>query len=141
MIYNSLMPDMFSKAERSNIMRAVRSVNNEVTEVRLLAILRRHKITGWRRHLLLPGKPDFAFKRQHVAVFVDGCFWHGCAKHLRMPKSNRPYWEAKISRNMIRDRITTVRLRKAGWKVVRVWEHDLHREDVIVKRLAKLLAQ
>jgi DNA mismatch endonuclease (patch repair protein) len=133
------MPDTFSKAKRSQIMRAVSSTNNKLTEIRMLRILRRHGITGWRRHLPLPGKPDFTFRSQRVVVFVDGCFWHGCAKHLRIPMSNRPYWEKKISSNIIRDRMTTFQLRKSGWKVLRVWEHDLRREEFVMKRIAKFL--
>jgi DNA mismatch endonuclease (patch repair protein) len=119
------MADTFPKAKRSEIMAAVRSTNNKVTEIKLATIFRRHGVKGWRRHLALHGKPDFTFPRQRLTVFVDGCFWHGCAKHLRMPATNRAYWEKKISRNITRDRMTTIQLRKAGWKVLRVWEHEL----------------
>ena len=122
------MADMFSEAKRSEIMRAVTSTNNKVTERKLAAIFRRYRVKGWRRHLPLPGRPDFTFRRQRVTVFVDGCFWHGCSKHLRMPENNRAYRKKKISRNVIRDKTTTIELRKAGWKVLRVWEHELHRE-------------
>src|SRR5438067_10405644 len=100
-------------------MAAVKSKGNKLTEVRMVSLLRRHAIKGWRRHLPLPGNPDFTFRRQRVVIFVDGCFWHGCTKHLRMPKTNKAYWEKKISRNAIRDRITTKQLRATGWKVVR----------------------
>jgi DNA mismatch endonuclease (patch repair protein) len=131
--------DMFPKKKRSEIMAAVRSTHNKLTETKLVEIFRRHGIRGWRRHLLLPGKPDFTFRQQRVVIFVDGCFWHGCAKHLRMPVNNRVYWNEKISRNMIRDRMTTLRLRKEGWKVVRIWEHELHRESMVLKRVAKAL--
>lgn len=117
------MADMFPKAKRSEIMAAVRSTNNKLTEIRLASIFRQHGIKGWRRHLPLLGKPDFAFPRQRVLIFVDGCFWHGCAKHLRMPQANRSYWEKKISRN-IRDDRMTLELRK-GWEVLRVWELEL----------------
>ena len=135
------MADMFSMAKRSQIMRAVTSTNNEATERRVVTIFRRYGIKGWRRHLPLPGRPDFTFRRQRVTVFVDGCFWHGCAKHLRMPENNRGYWEEKISRNVIRDKRTTIKLRKAGWKVLRVWEHELRREAILLKRITKVLAE
>ena len=135
------MTDMFPKEKRSEIMAAVRSTNNRLTEIRLAAIFRQHGIKGWRRHLPLLGKPDFTFPKQRVVVFVDGCFWHGCAKHLRMPRTNRAYWEKKISRNMIRDRITTIHFRKTGWKVLRLWEHDLRREASVVRRMARALGQ
>lgn len=69
-------------------------------------------------------RADIVFTRQHVAVFMDGCFWHGCSAHCRMPKRNRDYWEAKIGRNRERDARVTTALTEAGWKVVRVWEHE-----------------
>ncbi len=69
-------------------------------------------------------KADIVFSRHRVAVFVDGCFWHGCATHCRMPKRNRDYWLAKIGRNRARDERVTAALAAAGWRVVRVWEHE-----------------
>jgi DNA mismatch endonuclease (patch repair protein) len=133
------MADTFTKDERSRIMAAVKSKGNKLTEVRLARLLRRHRITGWRRHLPVTGNPDFIFRNKRVAVFVDGCFWHGCEKHLRMPTSNREYWEKKIFRNMIRDRITNRELRAQGWKVIRVWEHEFDSESNLVRRLMKAL--
>src|ERR1051325_4597345 len=120
------MTDTFSKSKRSQIMASVRSTNNKLTEVRVVAILRKYGLKGWRRHLPLPGRPDFTFSEQGVTVFVDGCFWHGCRKHLRLPSNNRDYWQNKISRNISRDRIIATSLRKAGWRVVRIWEHELN---------------
>jgi len=73
----------------------------------------------------LPGKPDIVFVRAMVAVFVDGCFWHGCPEHCRRPSSNTAYWHAKIDRNMARDERVTKELRTLGWRVIRVWEHDV----------------
>jgi DNA mismatch endonuclease (patch repair protein) len=58
-------------------------------------------------------------------VFVDGCFWHTCPRHSNMPKSNRAFWEKKLSGNQARDKLVTETLRKAGWQVIRLWEHDL----------------
>ena len=92
---------MFSKKKRSEIMAAVRSSGNEATELKLCRILRAHRIAGWRRRFRLIGNPDFVFPRQRIAVFVDGCFWHGCKRHLRMPEGNRTYWECKIARNAV----------------------------------------
>lgn len=68
-------------------------------------------------------KADIVFARQHVAVFVDGCFWHGCPDHCRMPTSNRDYWESKIARNKARDLRNDAALIKEGWRVIRMWEH------------------
>lgn len=73
----------------------------------------------------LPGSPDVVFVASRVAVFVDGCFWHGCQAHCRMPASNAAYWRAKIERNTRRDRIVDQELAAAGWRVVRVWEHEI----------------
>lgn len=73
------------------------------------------------------GKPDFVFLRARVVVFVDGCFWHGCAEHCRMPRGNRAYWERKIGRNVARDARVRKELRREGWTVVRVWEHAVTR--------------
>lgn len=73
--------------------------------------------------LALPGRPDVVFLRARVAVFVDGCFWHGCPAHCRVPAGNRPYWVRKIARNRARDRAATRALRARGWRVIRIWEH------------------
>ena len=121
-------------------MAAIRSTGNRTTELRLAAIFHAHGITGWRRHQRLPGKPDFVFRRQRLAVFVDGCFWHGCARHLRVPRDNRPYWKHKIARNLQRDRQTNRHLRRAGWRVVRIWEHALRSPDLVARRIAANLA-
>jgi DNA mismatch endonuclease, patch repair protein len=73
------------------------------------------------------GKPiqvDIAFTRAKVAVFVDGCFWHGCGEHRTIPVANRDYWGPKIARNIERDKETTIRLERSGWIVLRIWEHE-----------------
>ena len=70
-----------------------------------------------------PVRPDIAFTRRKVAVFVDGCFWHGCPEHGVSPKTNTSYWEPKLRRNGERDRRDSAMLRDAGWTVLRIWEH------------------
>jgi DNA mismatch endonuclease (patch repair protein) len=122
------MPDVFSKSKRSAVMAAIRSKGNKDTELVLVKLLRADGIRGWRRHVVLPGTPDFVFRRQRVAIFIDGCFWHGCSLHSRPPKSNQDYWSAKLARNRRRDRAVSRLLRKAGWRVLRIWEHDLTRK-------------
>lgn len=69
-------------------------------------------------------RPDVVFPRQHVAVFVDGCFWHACPTHYSPPKTNVDFWAEKVDRNLLRDRRTDFALEEAGWAVVRVWEHE-----------------
>lgn len=119
------MADIWTKKKRSEVMSLIRGKGNKETENALLVLLRQNKITGWRRHLYLPGKPDFAFPKQKVAVFVDGCFWHGCPKCYTRPKTNRAFWDRKREDNMARDRRVTGQLRRQGWKVLRIWQHSL----------------
>jgi DNA mismatch endonuclease, patch repair protein len=117
--------DSVSRKKRSQIMAAVRSTGNKATEAVLITFLRKHGLNGWRRKVRLHGNPDFVFPKQRTAIFVDGCFWHGCARHCRMPKGNSAYWKPKIFGNKRRDRSVTRDLRRAGWRVLRVWEHEL----------------
>ena len=119
------MAERISTQARSALMAKVRSRGNASTELRLATLFRRFKIHGWRRNQLVDGNPDFLFRRKRVAVFVDGCFWHGCQICYRRPAANRLYWDAKVSRNKARDRHVNRTLRKKGWCVVRVWEHEL----------------
>lgn len=120
------MADTVSKAKRSEIMSKIRSRGNKRTELAMVQLLRAHKITGWRRHYPIIGKPDFAFPQQKVAIFVDGCFWHGCPKCYRQPKMNKSYWRSKVNANKDRDSLITKTLRKKGWTVFRVWEHQMN---------------
>ena len=99
---------------------------NKDTELRLIQLLRNNRIVGWRRNWPVFGKPDFVFPRKRVAVFVDGCFWHCCPKHGRVPKSNRGFWRAKLAKNKARDAVVNRELRRRGWMVVRIWEHELN---------------
>lgn len=141
------MADLLSKARRSELMAKVRSRGNCTTEVRLAQAFRQAGVSGWRRHRQVrlraapkkttaaPKKsskrssgcvcPDFVFTRTKVAVFVDGCFWHACPNHGRLPKSRREFWKKKLAANTARDRYVTQQLRSQGWSVVRLWEHTL----------------
>ena len=123
------MADVFSRRQRSAVMARVRDSGNRSTELRLIALFRASGIVGWRRHRPLYGKPDFVFPERRVAVFVDGCFWHGCLQHGTLPKTQRGYWRAKIARNRARDREVNRRLRAQGWRVLRIWEHELARQN------------
>ena len=69
-------------------------------------------------------RPDVAFTKHRLAVFVDGCFWHGCREHKKVPRTNAAYWAEKISKNQERDQATDEALVAAGWSVLRVWEHE-----------------
>jgi DNA mismatch endonuclease (patch repair protein) len=131
--------DTFSPQKRSWIMAQIKSSGTKSTERRFSAVLRAHKITGWRRNYPLFGKPDFVFPKQRVAIFVDGCFWHGHPKRCRIPETNREYWERKVHRNMARDRAVSRVLRENGWKVLRIWEHKVL-DAATLKRLRKALS-
>lgn len=119
------MVDNVSSTTRSRTMQRVRSKGNASTELRLLAILKKEGLSGWRRHASATGRPDFIFPKQRIALFVDGCFWHGCAKCCRIPATNRKYWTSKIRGNILRDRKVGSQLRREGWIVLRIWEHEL----------------
>jgi DNA mismatch endonuclease (patch repair protein) len=121
------MPDVFDAAKRSAVMARIRGSGNKATELRMIALFRAHGITGWRRKQKLIGKPDFVFRSQKVAVFVDGCFWHrhGGCKFAYVPKSQVEFWLRKFEKNVARDRLVGRALRKAGWEVVRIWECEL----------------
>jgi DNA mismatch endonuclease, patch repair protein len=121
-------------------MAAIRSSGNKDTELRFIIILRAHDITGWRRRQRLFGLPDFVFRRERLAVFVDGCFWHGCPAHCRMPKSRVAFWTSKIARNKTRDLLVGRILRREGWGVIRFWEHHLRHPERVALRLKATLA-
>jgi DNA mismatch endonuclease (patch repair protein) len=131
----------FHGLTRSQLMGRIRSRGNKKTELAMLSLLRAHKIWGWRRHQSLPGRPDFVFRHEGVALFVDGCFWHGCPRHYKAPKTRDAFWSEKVATNRRRDLRVTRELRKAGWKVVRVWECDLNRtrRPRVLKRLLRAL--
>lgn len=75
----------------------------------------------------LPGRPDLVLPSSATVVFVDGCFWHGCPEHSVLPQNNREMWRAKLAANLARDRRVDEELKQLGWKVVRVWEHEIRR--------------
>ena len=133
------MSDVFTKAKRLEVMSLIRSHGNKDTELRLSAIFRVFKISGWRRKQKVFGKPDFVFHTPHLAVFVDGCFWHGCPRCYVRPKSNRKFWDAKINGNRKRDKRVNRELRKAEWQVIRIWEHQLRHPEKVAKKVLKLM--
>jgi DNA mismatch endonuclease (patch repair protein) len=154
------MVDFLSKAARSALMSRVRSRGNKSTELAVARMLRAAGITGWRRHRCirigrpqrgrlrghgpaafhLVVRPDFVFARTRVAVFVDGCFWHDCPKHRCRPENNAEFWRNKFEGNAMRDKVVTMALRRNGWAVVRLWEHDVKEKPArCVSRICKVL--
>lgn len=134
------MTDVFTKAERSKVMSRIRGRGNRGTELAFARLLRMHGITGWRRHQPVYGKPDFVIYKARLAIFVDGCFWHRCPKHGTSPRNNEGFWRKKLDANVARDHQVNRWLRKSGWRVVRIWEHDLpKRGDYWAGRIKRLL--
>jgi DNA mismatch endonuclease (patch repair protein) len=144
------MADVFTKAKRSEVMSRIGSRGNKNTEVALARLMRRHGITGWRRqrrlrvgelrverrarqqnsqhstfNTQLTVRPDFVFLKLRTVIFVDGCFWHGCPRHGTRPRGNAAFWRRKLASNRARDGLVTRTLRRSGWRVLRVWEHEL----------------
>lgn len=157
------MADVFTKARRSEVMSRIRSRGNKGTELALIRVFRTHGITGWRRHVQLriaggstsprPSpqggegeafrvRPDFVFYKLKVAVFVDGCFWHGCPQHETKPRNNAAFWQKKFSGNKARDLLVTRSLRRNGWRVLRIWEHEMARKNAarLLRRIKRVLA-
>jgi DNA mismatch endonuclease, patch repair protein len=135
-------------------MSRIRGRKNRSTELAMVALLRAAGIKGWRRHRLMKPRlapedvdagrfatkgrvsvrPDFVFGTARLALFVDGCFWHGCPLHATKPAQNAEFWERKLSSNVERDAVHTRALEAAGWTVLRVWEHELRQPDVSARR-------
>jgi DNA mismatch endonuclease (patch repair protein) len=93
--------------------------------LRVIELFKQFGIKGWRRKYKIDGKPDFVFAKQKIAIFVDGCFWHGCVKHCRIPLDNHEYWVAKIDKNIKRDISVVESLQEKNWDVIRIWEHEI----------------
>ena len=133
--------DPFSAEKRSEIMSRVRGRGNKATEIEMVRLLRQNHITGWRRNANVFGKPDFVFRVHRLAVFIDGCFWHACPQHGSVPSTNRVFWEEKLRRNQQRDEKVTETLRQCGWKVLRIWQHELTKRNrsELVERIREFL--
>lgn len=117
------MTDVFDAEKRSAIMRAVKSRDTR-PEMRVRKAAHALGLRFRLERADLPGKPDLVFPSRRVALFVHGCFWHGhdCPRGARMPAANRDYWQAKIGRNIARDRASLLALRELGWKPEVIWE-------------------
>jgi DNA mismatch endonuclease (patch repair protein) len=132
----------FGGLSRSELMARIRGTGNKKTELRMILLFRSFGIKGWRRGSKLTGRPVFVFPREHLAVFVDGCFWHGCPRHFKEPTSNVEFWRKKIAVNRMRDRRVTRTLCREGWTVIRIWEHALRKTadfDRVAARFKKHL--
>ena len=134
--------DNLSPEDRKKNMSRIRSKGNRSTERRIRSSLVGAGISGFKLHVeSLPGKPDFSFDAEQVAVFVDGCFWHGCPKCYIRPKTSQAYWDAKLRRNRARDAKVNAELLKMGWTPVRVWEHSIKRPKIARRMIVKALTK
>lgn len=134
------MADVFTKQERSQIMKRVKSSGNKSTEVQLIRYFKENHITGWRRNYNVKGHPDFVFLDRKIAIFVDGCFWHGHDCRNTRPADNSEYWTKKRLRNVEHDRQITMLFESRGWIVIRIWECELKKKnaDILEGKLAIL---
>ena len=129
------MADVYSKSKRSEVMRAVKSRGNKSTELKLIEIFKAEKIIGWRRNYKLLGKPDFVFPKQRLAIFLDGCFWHGHDCRNTKPADNADYWRVKIERNKQRDELVSKTLSEKGWTVLRIWECQITKKALLIESI------
>ncbi|HUU60689.1 MAG TPA: very short patch repair endonuclease [Phycisphaerae bacterium] len=133
------MADHLTRAQRSRHMAKIRG-DDLKPEATLRAALRRAGFRYWRNVRWLWGTPDVVLRRAPLAVLVHGCYWHGCARHYRAPKTNRAFWRAKVAGNRRRDARTRGQLNRNGWSVMVVWEHELRDVDRVVARIRRRAA-
>ena len=129
------MADTVSKKKRSEIMSKIRSKDSKSAVDFRKAIWKagfRYRKSSTKYF----GKPDLVLKKHKTVIFVDSCFWHGCKNHCRLPATRKKYWTEKIERNKRRDKEVNRHYKKNGWKVIRIWEHNLaHNTLEIIKRI------
>ncbi len=130
--------DTVDKNKRSEIMRSVKSKGNKSTELKLIRLFKELSLKGWRRNYPAYGKPDFVFLKKKVAVFADGCFWHGHNCRNVTPAQNSDYWRKKIERNKKRDKEVTATLESKGWTVFRIWECEI-KKGIIPQEMIDML--
>ena len=131
------MSDVFDTSKRSQIMKRVKFKNNKSTELKLIQIFKDNHITGWKRNYPVKGHPDFVFLDKRIAVFVDGCFWHGHDCRNTRPSDNAEYWNKKRERNIQHDKEITELFEQRGWIVLRIWECELKgkNRDLLLARI------
>jgi DNA mismatch endonuclease (patch repair protein) len=137
------MADIFTAKKRSQIMSCVKSKKNTSTELKLISLFDELAIHGWKRNYNVIGHPDFVFLEKHIAIFVDGCFWHGHDCRNTRPTTNQEYWEKKRSYNIEHDKQVTKRFTDRGWAVIRIWECELKKKnrDILYEKIQPILYQ
>ncbi len=129
----------------SKTMSAIKGMNNKTTELCFRMMLARNGVKGWKmNYKSIVGKPDFFFEDRKLAVFIDGCYWHGCPTCGHIPKKHSEFWKAKIKRNQERDKRVTRENEDNGIKVIRFWEHELKSSEnrkIVIKNVIKILSR
>ncbi len=135
------MSDIFDKEKRSEIMSVIHSKGNKSTELKIIQFFKENNINGWRRNYNVKGHPDFIFLKRKIAIFVDGCFWHGHDCRNTRPADNSDYWQNKRDRNVKHDKEITALFESRGWTVIRIWECELKKSNAsqLMKKLNILL--
>lgn len=128
------MADVLTKRQRSYNMSMIRAKNTK-PELILRKLISASGLRGCKPHYSLAGKPDIVFPKRKIAVFIDGCFWHKCPKCFIKPVTRKKFWKNKIDSNVKRDKVVSRTLRKKGWKVLRIWEHELKNEKIIKRKI------
>jgi len=133
------MTDTFTKEVRSKIMAKVKS-ENTVPEIMLRKQLYSKGVRYRINYRSLEGNPDVVIPSKKIAIFIDGCFWHKCPKCFGLPDSNKEYWRKKIEKNVERDKKANKALKLKGWRVIRIWEHEIRKDlERSVKRIVDVL--
>ena len=133
------MPDLVNKETRSRIMSSIHSKDTKVEWMLRSALWKRG--LRYRIHVKsLPGNPDIVFPTERITVFIDGDFWHGYNWKKLKPKLKNKFWTSKIKNNIRRDKVNTRKLMSLGWKVIRVWEHELRKNaEKVARQIEKQL--
>lgn len=132
------MTDTVSKRKRSEIMSSVRSKDTKM-EIVFRKMLWQKGVRYRKNSLKYFGKPDLVLKKYKTVIFLDSCFWHGCKTHCRMPATRKAYWVAKIERNIQRDKEVRLYYKKKGWKIFRIWEHNINEDAKLLSVINSLL--
>jgi DNA mismatch endonuclease (patch repair protein) len=131
------MTDIWSSKKRSEVMAKIRKTNSSPERVLRMYLTRAN--IAYQIYAALPGTPDIIIEQSKLAVFVHGCFWHGCRYHYRLPNSNVEYWSAKLRSTRARDRVVMRRLRAMRWHTAVVWECQLRDPKRVLGTLQKRL--
>jgi DNA mismatch endonuclease (patch repair protein) len=120
------MTDVLTREQRTYNMSKIRGKNTG-PEIKLRKLLWSAGIRGYRIHYRLSGKPDIVFTKKKIAIFIDGCFWHKCPTCFQEPETRKDFWMGKIQSNVDRDKIVDAQLKSEGWKIIRIWEHEIRK--------------